>query len=141
MKKVNKVKPIEDKLLLRQTETCSYIKQKPVFSFEYLVTKNLCDSKDCHNNNLYRDLFIRLQKIDELGWSEVRKSDRHQYGTEKIDVSNFKIDLPNSITPDVTSMIVVRADGKKHVFAGFMRYDIFFIVFIECNFGNLYDHD
>lgn len=141
MKKANKVKPIEDKFLLRQTETCSYIKQKPVFSFEYLVTKNLYDSKDCNNNNLYRDLFIRLQKIDELGWSEVRKSDRHQYGNEKIEVSNFKIDLPDSITPDVTSMTVFRADGKKHVFAGFMRYDIFFIVFIECNFGDLYDHE
>lgn len=116
----------------------AYAKEKPIFSFEYLDTHFISKSKG--NNQLYKDFIIRLQKLGELGWECIRKSGRHEYGREAISIKSMKPKMPSAVTPDITQLDVFRANGMNNVFAGFMRDDIFFIVFIEGKFGELYDH-
>ena len=115
-----------------------YAEEKPVFSFEYLVEGRL--EKPKRNQDLYRDFLIRLKHLSELGWEEIGKSQRHGYGFELIPREQFKPQMPETVTPDIRKLFVFRSDGANHAFAGFRRDDIFFVVFIESDFNELYDH-
>lgn len=119
-----------------------YATQKPLFSFEYLCEdfiNNTFDSKK--HPNVFKDFVVRLHKLGKLGWNEIHTTQRHGFGTEKIPIEQIKPDLPPCVTPDINKLVVFRADGSNHVFAGFMRHNVFFVLFIESNFGDLYDHD
>lgn len=116
----------------------AYAKEHPIFSFEYLDERFIEKSKAA--DGFYRDFVLRLRALGRLGWNGIRRSGRHEYGRESIPVAQMKPQMPSAITPDVTHMDVFRANGAKNVFAGFMRDDIFFVVFIEGKFGELYDH-
>ena len=116
----------------------TYADYKPVFSFEYLDERSLANPKQ--NSSLYKDLLVRLKKLSELGWREIYKTQRHGFGVEKIPIKQFKPKMPSTITPEMEDLMVFRADGMNHVFAGFKREKVFFIVFIESDFGNLYNH-
>lgn len=116
----------------------AYAKERPIFSFEYLDTHFLRKSKA--EDGFYREFILRLSKLGQLGWNGIRQSGRHEYGRESISVAQMKPQMPSAITPDITELDVFRANGNNNVFAGFMRDDIFFVVFIEGKFGELYDH-
>lgn len=115
-----------------------YIKTKPVFSFEYLEHQHLNTPK--HNPELYKDFLIRLKYLSSLGWREIHTSSTHSYGYEHIPLRQFIPQIPSCVTPDISKLMVFRADGANHVFAGFIRDDIFFVVFIESDFNQLYHH-
>lgn len=89
---------------------------------------------------IYKNTTMRLQKLGELGWNKIRTSGRHEYGREPIPVSQMKPQMPSVVTPEITHLDVFRANGANNVFAGFMRDDVFFVVFIEGKFGELYNH-
>lgn len=131
------IKPIASSEI-RLNKLQAYAKEKPIFSFEYLDTHFLRNSKA--TDGFYRDFILRLQKLGELGWDSIRKSGRHEYGREPIPVSKMKPQMPSVVTPDITHLDVFRANGANNVFAGFMRDDVFFVVFIEGKFGELYNH-
>ena len=133
-------KPKDSPVVISMDRLRSYAKKKPIFSFEYLEHDTLKTHKDLQNKDLYRDFLIRLSKLGKLGWDAIRTSHRHCYGREPIPIQNMKPQMPSCITPDMTHLDVFRADGSNHVFAGFIRDDIFFVVFIESNFGDLYGH-
>ena len=116
----------------------NYSKEKPVFSFEYLEDKLLAKPK--LNQDLYRDLLVRLKSLSQLGWNEINKSQKHSFGYELIPTGCFIPKMPATITPDTDKLMVFRADGANHVFAGFRRDDVFFIVFVEADFNKLYRH-
>ena len=111
----------------------------PLFGFRYL--RNDCH-KPCKKPEFYFKFLERLQKLSELGWREIEKSDRHSFGTENINLDVFK---PKFEMPDIFKsqdhLTVFRATGDKHVFAGVREGHTFHIFFIESDFGNLYDHD
>lgn len=118
-----------------------YAIQKPLFSFEYLCVNFINTTHNCSRNpRLFMDFVVRLQKLSELGWKEIRKSSRHGFGTEQIPIDKIKPQRPSCVTRDINELTIFRADGSKHVFAGFMRHNVFFVLFIESNFGDLYDH-
>lgn len=75
-----------------------------------------------------------------MGWEEIRKSQRHSFGMEKIPVKNIKPQCPNFITPDVTHLDVFRATGGNKVFVGLQQENVFHIIFIEADFGDVYNH-
>lgn len=111
----------------------------PIFCFKYLSDRSY---KDCNNVKFFKSYLNRLQRLSELGWVEIRKSDKHQYGLEKIPIINIKPATPSIITPEVTSLDVFRATGDKHPFVGHLNKDnIFQVFFIEATFGDIYDHD
>jgi hypothetical protein len=109
----------------------------PIFCFKYLQT---CSIKDCRDYDFFFKFLERLQKLAELGWNEIIHSHRHGFGTEKILLDKIKPALPLFITPDVGHFTVFRAGGNNKSFLGIRNGTIFHIVFIEANFGDVYDH-
>lgn len=110
----------------------------PLFCFKYLSDTSI---KDCKNSGFFIELLLRFKKLSELGWKEIRKSQRHGFGMEKIPVGDIHPKVPSCITPDVTHLHVLRATGSNLPFVGIEIQNVFRILFIETNFGDIYDHE
>jgi hypothetical protein len=106
----------------------------PVFCFRYLQTQPQKDYK------FYADFIVRLKKLSSLSWKQISVSGRHQFGTEKMPISQIKPTLPKFVTPDVDALTVFRATGDNRPFLVLRRDNVFHIIFIEENFGDIYDH-
>ena len=109
----------------------------PLFCFKYLSDVSI---KDYKKGDFFFEFLMRLQKLSELGWKEIRQSPRHAYGMEKIPVGKIKPQLPKCVTPDVKHLHVFRATGSNLPFVGLQIQKKFSIYFIETNFGDIYDH-
>ena len=96
--------------------------------------------KDCKDYDFFFRFLERLQKLSELGWKEINKSNRHGFGTEKIPTDQIKPKFPEFITPDVNFLTAFRATGNNHPFLGIQNGKIFHIIYIESKFGDIYDH-
>jgi len=110
----------------------------PIFCFRYL-NKNYnidkCPTKD------KQELITRLAKLAELGFKEIDKSGRHQFGHEKIPRKSLKINLPDFITEDVDFVYAYRYNVKKNPFIAYRRpiSPLLHILAIDYNF-TLYKH-
>jgi hypothetical protein len=62
-----------------------------------------------------------------LGWNLYLKKD-------------IKPALPSCITPEVKDLHVLRANGNNLSFVGLQIQNIFRVLFIETNFGDIYNH-
>lgn len=110
----------------------------PLFSFRWLSDVSFGNSVDA---KFFVSYLNRLQKLSELGWEEIRKSDRHSYGMESIPVDAIKIKkLPKIVTPDVKNLHVFRASGDNRPMIGLQQGKIFHVLFIEASFGDIYNH-
>lgn len=111
--------------------------QSPVFCLRHLNRK--FDLKESGLTLEAKAAFAdRLQTLSSLTWSEIKRSDHHKMGTEKIPVDQMKLSLPSNFEgePDLT---VFRYFGKKPM-AGIRVGATFHILAIEREFGELYDH-
>ncbi|MDE7091856.1 MAG: hypothetical protein K2O43_00300, partial [Muribaculaceae bacterium] len=98
--------------------------------------------KDCKDARFFLTFLIRLKKLSELGWDEIRKSHRHGYGLEKIPQSCIKPNtkyLPKFITPEV-ELDVFRSNGDNRTFVGYQEGKVFHIFYIEAKFGDICSH-
>jgi len=109
----------------------------PLFCFKYLSDVSI---KNCNNSKIFFNFIIRLQKLSELGWGEIKKTHRHGFGMEKIPISKIKHKLPSFISSEVKELDVFRATGSNLPFIGKQDRNIFRIFFIETTFGDIYDH-
>lgn len=112
----------------------------PVFCFKYLENTSI---KKCKNYKFFIDFIFRLQKLGELGWTIIDKSDKHGFGYEKVPISKLKPKkFPKIVTDDVKELTVFRANGNNLPFLGIRMpsSDVFQVIFIETNFGDVYDH-
>ena len=107
----------------------------PIFCFRYLQTVSKGDYK------FYSDFVERLKKISGLTWNQINGADRHGFGTEKMPVNQIKPQLPRFVTPEITHLSVFRANGDKRPFLGLRSGVVFHIIFIEEQFGDVYDHN
>lgn len=112
--------------------------QEVLFSFKHLQTS--ISYKNTKDGRFFVDFLERLKKLSELGWEEIRKSQRHGFGTEKIPIRAIRPQCPSFVTPDVKELVVFRATGENKVFIGIQQENIFHIIFIEANFGDVYAH-
>lgn len=124
--------PAEDVIRIGRQST-----YEVVFSFKYLQ-ENKTETK---NKGAHLHAFLlRLKKLSELGWKEIRKSPKHSFGTEMIPLKQFRIkknEIP-IITDDVSKLTVFRASGDNKVFAGIEVENLFYIIVIEYDFGDYY---
>ncbi len=68
---------------------------------------------------------------------------RHLYGMESIPIEQLKPSvepLSDIVTRDVKKLHVLRADNCKHPFVGLQVGKIFYVFFIEAEFGDIYNH-
>lgn len=107
------------------------------FNFKYLSNKSYTNSRDV---NFFIHYFQRLVKLSELTWKQINQADRHGFGYETLGVENIKVSMPNIITDDVRKLLVFRATGDNHAFLGLREGDVFNVIFIEANFGDIYKH-
>ncbi|GHT43545.1 hypothetical protein FACS1894181_12700 [Bacteroidia bacterium] len=112
----------------------------PVFCFKYLSEKSI---KDCKDAKFFFKFLMRLQELSQLGWDEIRTSQRHSFGLEPIPLNKIKHQvIQESITPDVKRLQAFRAVGDNRVFLGIRKADrTFRVLFIETEFGDFYDHE
>jgi hypothetical protein len=111
----------------------------PIFCFKYLSDVSI---KKCNDSKFFYDFLMRLRKLSELGWNEIRNSHKHAYGLEPIPLREIKPKmLSESITPDVKNLQAFRASGNNLPFVGIrMSNNCFRILFIEARFGDIYNH-
>lgn len=106
----------------------------PIFCFKYLQIEPKGDDP------FYAAFIVRLTKLSQLSWSKINTTQRHGFGTEKIPVGQIKPKMPNFVTPDVSHLIVFRANGDNRPFLGLRKGNVFHIIFIEERFGDVYNH-
>lgn len=107
----------------------------PVFCFKHLQIKPKGD------HEFYTNFIIRLQKLCALGWNEIGKSHKHAYGVETLPIEQIKPAIPAFVTPDVKKLTVFRANGDNRPFLGIRNENLFHVIFIEEEFGDVYDHE
>ena len=107
----------------------------PIFCFRHLQTVSNGDYK------FYSDFVERLKKISSLTWKQINVADRHGFGTEKMPVKQIKPQLPRFISPEITHLLVFRANGDNRPFLGLRNGNVFHIIFLEEQFGDVYDHN
>jgi hypothetical protein len=110
----------------------------PLFCFKHLSPASI---RDCREHRFFYDFLMRLTKLSEIGWAEIRKSGRHHFGMESLPVNRIKKQLPAFVTPDVQKLHVLRANDDRRPFIGLQRDKVFHVLFIESKFGDIYDHD
>jgi hypothetical protein len=106
----------------------------PIFCFRHLQSKPIDDNK------FYADFVVRLNKLSQLNWNQIQAASRHGFGTEKMPIDQIKPQLPKFITPEITDLIVFRANGDNRPFLGLRNGNVFHVIFLEERFGDIYDH-
>ncbi len=109
----------------------------PVFCFKHLQSNSI---QNCKDFEFFYSFLDRLRRLSELGWKEIRNTQRHGFGMEKISVDQIKPKLPYFVTPEVNHLMVFRAHGDNRTFLGIQKNKLFHIIFIESNFGDIYNH-
>lgn len=109
---------------------------KLVFGFQYLHHHSWTD---CKNVDFFKEFIARLQKFSQLTWQALYQAPRHGLGTEKMPLSSMK-PLIQGLPEGIDNLLVLRATGNNHPFLGFRVADTFEVVFIESEFGDVYEH-
>ena len=105
-----------------------------IFSFEHMVHSHSVET--CEREEM-ASLSLKLYKLSQLTWQEIKQNGRHALGLEKINQSAIKSGIPSVITPDV-NLLAFRFSGKAPM-VGFRKRRVFFIVWLDRN-CTLYNH-
>lgn len=131
-----KQRHLQEKIPLKSRSTNDNFNDEPFFSFKYLQNVSI---KDCLDVDLLKEFVFRLQKLSQLGWKQIAVSQRHSFGMEKIPREIIKPQIPSEITPE-TPLFAFRASGNNLPFVGIRKDNMFYIVFVETKFGDIYRH-
>ena len=134
-RKLNVIPPSEPTTVVSKTATSN---NDVLFSFKYLVKESY---DKCNDVKFFIGLLDRLKNYSTVGWQTIRTSGRHQWGMEKMPVSQINhTDKVSCITPDVKELHILRSNGDNRVLVGLQERQIFHIFFIEANFGDISSH-
>jgi hypothetical protein len=114
----------------------TYDSHPPLFSLEKLQSGKYClSSLDQEHKAMFSEAIFRRKSIS---WNEIKRSDRHGLGTEKIPKMSIKAAIPRFITEDMDDFLVFRYKGLNPM-VGYRQRDIFFVLWFDHDF-TLYDH-
>lgn len=108
--------------------------QPPIFSLEYLQ-KDYCVTACQMQDQAH--FAIRLRKLSEITWQQIKAAPRNGLGQEKISQDAIREPIPSHITEDV-NFLALRFAGKKPM-VGYRSGRIFYIIWLDRDF-TLYDH-
>ena len=112
--------------------------EKIVFGFSELRPYSYVKSKS--DSTFFITFLERLKKLCCLDWNTIDLSARHSFGFEKIQIGSLTIAARQHVPEGMTSLMAFRASGDNHVFLGYRENNIFQVIFIEYNFGDVYFH-
>ena len=87
---------------------------------------------------LKADFADALYRRSRITWLEIKQSNRHKLGTELIPVGQIKPSMPPRFG-DLKQVTVFRYSGLRSMI-GHRVNDVFHVLWIERNFGDVYDH-
>jgi hypothetical protein len=111
--------------------------EKVLFDFSKLQPVSYIDAK---KTSFFIEYLGRLKKLSSLEWSTIFTTQRHGFGTELIPVSSLKLSAQSLVPDDIEKLLVLRATGDNHVFLGKREGNVFQVIFIESQFGDIYSH-
>lgn len=133
-----KIKPSRPKQGTRITvsEPVNYDNNPPIFSLEKLQDTKYCFSKlnDEHKARFADAIFRRK----DITWKNIKTTDRHGLGIEKISKKSIKAPMPKFITDDINDFLAFRYHGKNPM-VGYRQRDVFYILWFDHDF-TLYHH-
>lgn len=106
----------------------------PVFCLKYMqkdYSLNQCEKEEKIS------LIERMYQLSSLTWPQIRVTQKHGFGYEKINRDAIRAPIPQHITPDI-SLYAFRFDGKKPM-VGYITHFIFHVVYLDRDF-TLYNH-
>ena len=110
-----------------------------VFGFSELRAYSYVDS---HNDSDFFISFLgRLKKLSSIDWKTANTSARHSFGMEKMKVGSMTQAAQVHVPIVMESLLVFRATGDNHVFLGYREGNVFQVIFIEYQFGDVYSHN
>ncbi len=121
---------------VKRPDAVSIIKEEHRISFSFRMLHPI--SYTDTDARFFVKFFERLKKLSEFTWKQIDVSARHSFGYEKIPVSKIRPKV--NLTSEIKELHVFRATGDNHSFLGFRIGDVFNVVFIEANFGDIYKH-
>lgn len=83
------------------------------------------------------EFLIKWAKRSQHTWTELVQHRKHGLGYELLPKKQIKKDAPDHLSQE--KYMVVRHEGNLPV-VGFKAGDIFFALWIEANYGDIYDH-
>ena len=96
---------------------------------------------DSHNDSGFFISFLdRLKKLSSIDWNTANVSARHSYGLEKMNVCDMTRAAQSHVPEGMVSLLVFRATGDNHVFLGYREENVFQVIFVEYQFGDVYCH-
>lgn len=114
------------------------VPEKIVFGFSELRQYSYTEA--ANDGKFFIKFLERMKKLGELTWDTVFTTQRHSFGAEKIPVSSLRSNVRKLVPSGMDSLLALRATGDNHVFLGYRDGDIFQVLFIEHEFGDVYDH-
>ena len=108
----------------------------PVFSFEHMRAGNGY-SIECCQDDQRAALALRLFKLSQITWLQIRQAPRHGLGSETINRSAIHPALPAVVTDDV-KLIAIRYNGMRPM-VGYRNGRVFHVLFIDHSM-DLYPH-
>ena len=101
--------------------------EKIVFGFSELRPYSYVNSKG--DSAFFITFLERLKKLCCLDWNTIN-----------IQIGSLTIAARQHVPEGMTSLMAFRASGDNHVFLGYRENNIFQVIFIEYNFGDVYFH-
>lgn len=88
--------------------------------------------------NQRSEFLLKWYRRSQISWTDLRTHQRHGLGSEKIPLAQIHPACPEFLE-DEDHVIVFRHEGNLP-FAGIRASDVFYVIWIEAEYGKLYDH-
>jgi hypothetical protein len=119
----------------KPTKPVNYDDESPKFCLHFLRDDFDVHSLDASNQAAFAK---SLQKLSASRWKDLIVAPRHGQGSERIPRGQIRAPIPPRFQ-DQDKFLVFRYNGK-HPMAGVRVDDVFHVLWIEPQFGDLYDH-
>ena len=109
-------------------------------SFGFSELADISYTKAENDSTFFISFIQHLKNFCRLSWKGIRTSQRHSFGAEPIDVKSLKTAAQQKVPDGLKRLLVLRATGSNHAFLGYRQGNIFQVLFIEYEFGDIYNH-
>ena len=127
-------------MIKKRTLTPVVPEPRNYISFGFKELRDISYTKAKKDSDFFIDYIKHLRQFCQLNWNDVRTTQRHGLGTESINVDSLKDGARKQVPSGLTKLLVLRTTGGNHAFLGYRDGSVFQVLFIEYQFGDVYNH-